>query len=147
MSNTRYIFLPLFRYQCFSQVATNFTFTSKTSLVLLFFKCLPSNATKKSLVKSVEPKLEEAFSDVIWDVQLGWFILLSVPISQQLFQTYLALLLLFSQLAIETWLHISLTRFRGFWTFIHSWKLEATPLQVTKYNASFLNFSPKLSTH
>ena len=46
---------------------------------------------KKSLVKSVEHKLEEAFSDVIWDVHLGRFILLSVPISQQLAPTYLAL--------------------------------------------------------
>ena len=84
MSNTCHIFLPLFVFLCFSQVATNFTFTSETSLTLLILKCLPSNATKKSLVKNVEQKLEKAFSDGIRDVQLGRFILLSVPISQQL---------------------------------------------------------------
>ena len=39
---------------------------------------------KKSLVKIVEHKLDEGFSDSIRDVQLGRFILLSVPISQQL---------------------------------------------------------------
>ena len=84
MSNTCYIFLPFFLFHCFNQVATNFTFISETSLILLLLKCLPSNATKKSLVKIVEHKLEEAFSDSIWDVQLGRFILLSVPIAQQL---------------------------------------------------------------
>ena len=84
MSNTCYIFSPLFLFHCFSQVATNFAFTSETSLILLLLKCLPSNATKKSLVKIVEHKLEEAFSDGIRDFQLGRFILLSVPTSQQL---------------------------------------------------------------
>ena len=39
---------------------------------------------KKSLVKIVENKLKEAFSDGIQEVQLGRFVLLSVPISQQL---------------------------------------------------------------
>ena len=36
---------------------------------------------KKSLAKIEERKLEEAFCDGIRDVQLGRFILLSVPIS------------------------------------------------------------------
>ena len=84
MSNTCYMFSPLCLFHCFSQVAKNFTFLSKTSLVLLLLQCLPSNATKKSLVKIVEQKLEEAFSDSIRDVQRGRFVLLSVPISQQL---------------------------------------------------------------
>ena len=84
MSNTCFIFSPLFIFHCFSQVATSFTFISETSLILLLLKCLPSNATKKSLGKIVEHKLEEAFSDSIRDVQLGRFISLSVPISQQL---------------------------------------------------------------
>ena len=84
MSNTCYIFSPLFLFHCFSEVATNFTVISETSLKLLLLKCRPSNATKGSLVKIVEHKLEEAFSDSIRDVQLGRFILLSVPISQQL---------------------------------------------------------------
>ena len=35
-------------------------------------------------MKIVEHKLEDAFSDGMQDVQLGRFILLSVPISQQL---------------------------------------------------------------
>ena len=39
---------------------------------------------KKSLLKIVDRKLEEAFSYGIRDIQLGRFILLSVPISQQL---------------------------------------------------------------
>ena len=39
---------------------------------------------KKSLVRIVEQKLEEAFSESKRDVLLGRFILLSVPISQQL---------------------------------------------------------------
>ena len=69
MSNSCYIFSPLFLFYCSSQVATNFTFTSDTSLMLL--KCFPSNGTKKLLVEIVEHKL-------------GRFILLSVPISQQL---------------------------------------------------------------
>ena len=84
LSNTCYMFSPIVLFHCFSQVDTNFTFTSDTSLVLLLIKCLPSNATQKSLVKIVEHKLKEAFSDGIRDVQLGRFILLSVPISQQL---------------------------------------------------------------
>ena len=84
MANTCYIFSPLFLFHCFNQVATKFTFISETSLILLLLKCLPSNATKKPLVKIVEHKLEEAFYDSIRDVQLGRFILLSGPISQQL---------------------------------------------------------------
>ena len=84
MSNTCYIFSPLFLFHCFSQVATNFTFTSKTSLILPLLKCLPSNATKKSFVKIVEHKLKKAFPDGIQDVQLGRFFLLSAPIFQQL---------------------------------------------------------------
>ena len=44
----------------------------------------PVKRNEKSLVKIVEHKLEETFSDVIWGVHLGRFILLSVPISQQL---------------------------------------------------------------
>ena len=84
MTNTCNIFSPLFLFHSFRQVATIFTFISETSLILLILKCLPSNAAKKSLVKIVEHKLEEAFSDSIRDVQLGRFVSLSVPISQQL---------------------------------------------------------------
>ena len=84
MSNTCYIFSPLFLFHCFTQVATNFTFIPETSLILRLLKFLPSNTTKKPLLKIVEHKLEEAFSDSIREVQLGRFNLLSVPISQQL---------------------------------------------------------------
>ena len=85
MSNICYIFSPLFLFLCFGQVATNFTFTSETSHKLRLLKWLPPNATKKLLVKIVEHKPEEAFSDSIrGHVQLGRFILLSVPIYQQL---------------------------------------------------------------
>ena len=84
MNSTCYIFPPFFRFDWCSQVVTNFTFTSETYVIQLLIKCLPSNATKKSLVKNEEHKLEETFSDVIWDVYLERFILLSVPFSQQL---------------------------------------------------------------
>ena len=84
MSNTCYIPSPSFLFHCFSQVATNFTFTSETPLILLLLKYFPSNATKKSLVKIVEHKLEEAFSDGIRNVQLGRLILLTVPNSQHI---------------------------------------------------------------
>ena len=70
MINTCYKFSPVFLFHCFSQVATNFRFTSENSLILLLLNCLRSNATKKSHVKIVEYKLEEAFSDGIRDVQL-----------------------------------------------------------------------------
>ena len=36
---------------------------------------------------------------------------------------------------------------QGFWTIIHSWVLELDPLQVTSYNAPFIQFSPELSAH
>ena len=39
---------------------------------------------KKSIVKNVEHKLVEALSDSIQNVQLGRFIILSVPFSQQI---------------------------------------------------------------
>ena len=84
MNSTCYIFSPLFLFHWFSQDVTNFTFTPETYVILLILKRFPSNATKKSLVKIVEHKLEEAVSDVVWDVTLGRFILLSVPVSQQL---------------------------------------------------------------
>ena len=84
MSNTCYIFPPFFLLHCLSQVATNFTFISETSLLLPLLKCQPPNATKKSLVKIVAHKQLEVFSDSIRDVQLGRSILLSVPISLQL---------------------------------------------------------------
>ena len=84
MSNTCYIFSPFFLFHCFSQVATSFALTSETSLILLLHKCFPSDAMKKSLVKIVDHKLEEAISDGKRDVQLGRFILLNVPTSQQL---------------------------------------------------------------
>ena len=82
MTNTCYIFPPLFLFHCTSQL--HFTFTSENSLILLLLKCLPPNATKKSVVKIVEHKLDETLSDGIQDVQLGRFILLSVPNSLQL---------------------------------------------------------------
>ena len=44
----------------------------------------PVQGHKKSLVKIVDHKLEQALSDVIGDVHLGRFILLNVPVSQQL---------------------------------------------------------------
>ena len=62
MSHTCYILSALFRFHWFGKVATNFTFTSETSVMLLLLKCLPSKATKKILVKIVEHKLEETLT-------------------------------------------------------------------------------------
>ena len=85
MSSTCYIFSPLFLFHWFSQLFTKFTFASETYVIRLLLKFLPSNAAKKWLVENVERKLEKAFFDGIrGDVQLRHFILLSVPISQQL---------------------------------------------------------------
>ena len=85
MSSTCYTFSPLFFLHWFSQVVTKITFTSETYAILLLFNFLLSNAAKKLLVKNEEHKIESAFFDGIrGDVQLGRFILLSVPISQQL---------------------------------------------------------------
>ena len=85
MSKSCYKLLSLFLFHFFIQVATNFTFTSKTSVLLLLFKSLSSIATKNLLVIIVKHKLKEVFLDGIRrNVQLGHFILLIVPISQQL---------------------------------------------------------------
>ena len=62
-------------------------------------------------------------------------------------QTYLCLLLQFSQMTVETWLHLSLTTVKWFWTIDHSWGLVIIPLQVTSYKASFMQFSPELFTN
>ena len=42
-SNTCYLFSPLFFFLCFSQVATKFTLTSETSVILLLLKCLSTS--------------------------------------------------------------------------------------------------------
>ena len=87
MSSTCYIFSPLFLFHWFSQVVTNFTLISETSviLLLLLLKFLPSDAEENLLVKNVEHKVVQAFSNSLpGDFQLGRFILLSVPTSQQL---------------------------------------------------------------
>ena len=84
MSSTRYIFSSFF-FLWFSQTFTNFTFTSETNVILLLLKILPATASRKSLVKNVEHKLEGAFFDCIrGNVQLKQFSLISFPISQQL---------------------------------------------------------------
>ena len=85
MSSTCYISSPLFLLHWFSQVVTKFMFTSEIYVILLSFKFLPSNAAKKLLVKKVEHKVDSnSFDGIRGDVQLGRFILLSVPISQPL---------------------------------------------------------------
>ena len=93
MSSTCYIFSSLFFFHWFSQVVTKFTFTSENYVTLLLLKFFPSNAAKVVLMRNVEHKLEQAFFDGIrGHVQLRHFILLSVPISQQLHR-HLSLLL------------------------------------------------------
>ena len=67
MNNTRYKFSPLFLFRCFSQFAAKFTFTSE--ILSYYYYSSDSRQTqqknKKSLMKTVEHNLEEAFSDVI----------------------------------------------------------------------------------
>ena len=139
MSNTCYKFSPWFLFLCSSQSATILTFTSETSLILLPLKCLPSNPTKKLLVKIAEHKLEETFSDSIRrDVQLGHFILLSVLNSQQL--PKLTSPYFFGLL--KWLLKLNRTTVRWFWTINHFWKLEIILLQVTSYKAPFLHPPP-----
>ena len=78
MSSTCYTFSPLLLFHRFSQVVTNFAFTSKTYAMLLLL------AAKKLLAKNVEDKLNWVFFDGIRGVvQLRHFVLFSVPISQQ----------------------------------------------------------------
>ena len=139
MSNTCYIFSPWFLFLCSSQSATILTFTSETSLLLLLLKCLPSNPTKKLLVKTVEHKLEETFSDSMRrDVQLGHFILLSVLISQQL--PKLTSPYFFGLL--KWLLKLNRTTVRWFWTVNHFWNLGIVLLQLTSYKETFLHPPP-----
>ena len=63
LSNTCYIFPPLIFFHCFSRVATNFTFTSETSLILLLLKCLSSNATKKFTRENCETQTKR---NIFW---------------------------------------------------------------------------------
>ena len=113
----------------------------ETSLTLLLIKCLPSNATKKSLVKNVEHKIEEVFSDSIRDVQLGRFIFFSVPICQQL--PRLTWLSFFSFLnwplkhdCTFRWQHSA-----GFeqLTALEGWKLFSCKQQVTEHTSCNLH--------
>ena len=84
MSSTCYSFSPLFLLDWFSQVVTKFRFTSEIYVILRTLN-FTSNAAKNLRVKNVEHKLEQSlFYSIRGDVQLRHFILLSVPVSQQL---------------------------------------------------------------
>ena len=140
MSHTCYIFSPFFLFHCFRQVATNFTLTSETSVTLLFLRCLPSNAKKKLIVKIVEHKLGAFFDGLRRYVQLGHFILLSVPISQQL--PRLTSFYFFSFLKWPLKLDCTFRwQVTWFWKNNPFWKLEILLLQVTSYKAPFMQFS------
>ena len=80
-----YLILPFLLLHGFSQVASNFTFTSETSVLRLILKCFSSKATKKPCVKIGEDKIEEVLIHGIRrDVQLGHVVSLYVLSSQQL---------------------------------------------------------------
>ena len=80
-----YIFSSIFLFHWFNQLVANFTFTSETYVTLLLLIFFPSKAAEQLFVKNLELKVEWAFFDGIrGDAQLTHFILLSVPISQQL---------------------------------------------------------------
>ena len=79
------LILPFLHFHGFSQVASNFTFTSETCFLRLMLKCLSSKATKKPCVKIGEDKIEELlFHGIRRDVQLGHVVSLYVLSSQQL---------------------------------------------------------------
>ena len=146
MNSTCYIFPPLFLFHWCSQVVTNFTFTSETYVILLLLKCLPSNATKKSFVKLWNTNWKKHFLTLyemfIWDAS---------------FYSVFQFLNNFPDLPRFTSLVFSIGRWnltalfldniQGFWTIIHSWKLEIFPLKVTSYNAPLIQISPELSAH
>ena len=148
MSRTCYIYSPLFLLHWFSQIVTNFTFTSETYIILLLFKLLTSNAAKKLLVKNVEHKVEQAF---FWKhrrrCSTGTLHFTQCPNFPTTSQTYLSLLLYISQTTVEIWLHLSLATVKWFWTIDHAWRLEIIALLVTSYKASFMQFEPELSIH
>ena len=141
ISSTCYIFSSMFLFHWFSEVVTIFTFTSETSVILLFLQFLPSNPAKKLLVKNVKHKLEKSLfwrhkrrcsSEILHFTQC--------PIFSTTSQTYLSLLLQFSQMTVETCLDFSLTAVRCFRIINLSWKLETILLQVTSYKAPLKHF-------
>ena len=77
MSKTCF-FLQVFLFNCFNQVAKDFTFTSEISVIVHLLKCLPWNATK---CEKCEIRTRKSLFDGIRirrNVQLGHFILFSV---------------------------------------------------------------------
>ena len=86
MSNTCYMFLPLIFFSFFIATVKLLQILRLLQKLLLnnyYSNVFRQTQQKKSLVKIVDHKPEEAFSDGIRDVQLGRFILLSVRISHQ----------------------------------------------------------------
>ena len=147
MCGTCYIFSPFFLLHWFSQVVTKFTFTSETYVLLLLFKFLPSNAAKKV---TCEKCGTQSRISLLWQHRrcaTDSLHFTQCPNFSTTSQTYLSLLLYFSQKTVETWLHLYLTTVRWFWSIDHSWRLEIIALRVTSYKASFTQFQPELSTH
>ena len=83
-SNTCYIFSSIFFFMASVKLLHTLHLLQKFFVYYFYLNVFRQTQQNKSLMKSLEHKQEEAFSDVIWDVQLGRFILLSVPFSQQL---------------------------------------------------------------
>ena len=98
---------------------------------------------EKLVVKNVQHKPEEAFSDgTRGDIQLGRFILLSVAISYQLPRHTSPYFFSFLNWPLKHDCVFRWETFEWFWTFNHSWKLEIFLLQATSYRAPFMQFSP-----
>ena len=132
LNYTCYIFSPFSLFHCFSHGARNFTFTSETSPILLLPKSFLSNATKTISRENCGTQTRRTFADgTRGDVQLERFILLLVPISQQLSWN-------------DRWNVTALfvDNNPAVLNICFSWKLKIIPLQVTSYRAPFMQFLP-----
>ena len=74
MSNTCYVFSTFFFFIASVKLLQSLRLLQKLLLYYYYYSNVFRQTHEKSLVKNVEHKLQEAFSDGIRDVQLGRFI-------------------------------------------------------------------------
>ena len=84
MNSTCYIFRHYFFFIGAVKLLQFLRLLQKLMLYYFYSNVSCQTQRKNHSSKMWKHKLEETFSDVIWDVHLGRFILLIVPISQQL---------------------------------------------------------------
>ena len=109
-------------------------------LYVLFGNFSYTNMTQKSSLKRNKKTTGEYCGtqisrSIFWQhrsrCSIGTLHFTQSPIFSTTSQTLPSLPLQFSEMTIETWLHLCLTTARWFWTINHSWKLKILPLQVT----------------